>query len=85
MCDRSFGINVAAMAHFPRAVIEDAQSQAREYEFYQVLTAVQKDEDEEGSGPPEKKAKFSKEVGKKLEKSFTSPLGKFSALMLGCS
>ncbi|KAL4232768.1 MutS-like protein [Mactra antiquata] len=70
-CDRSFGIHVAELAHFPKHVIEFAKKKACELEDYQCisLSGTDLDGDEE---PAVKKRKMMKQEGEDLIKDFIS-------------
>ncbi|XP_013387202.1 DNA mismatch repair protein Msh2 [Lingula anatina] len=69
VCDQSFGIHVAELAHFPKHVLEFARQKAQELEDYQSIDL--KGTDLEGEGEPAvKKRKIAKQEGEELIKEF---------------
>uniref|UniRef100_A0A8C4NDJ3 DNA mismatch repair protein n=1 Tax=Eptatretus burgeri TaxID=7764 RepID=A0A8C4NDJ3_EPTBU len=74
VCDQSFGIHVAELAHIPRAVVEAARSKAAELEAFQVPICDEQD------GEPE--AKRRREERKEGEKIISEFLEQVKALLL---
>lgn len=61
VCDQSFGIQVAELAHFPQRVIDNAKEKAAELEDYQSIAAS--DGSMEGlDEPAAKRKRLAKEV-----------------------
>ncbi|ELU00339.1 hypothetical protein CAPTEDRAFT_184281 [Capitella teleta] len=69
VCDQSFGIHVAELAHFPKQVIEFAKKKASELEDYQNVS-LQGSELEGQDEPAVKKRKVVREDGEQLIESF---------------
>ncbi|WAR07851.1 MSH2-like protein [Mya arenaria] len=82
VCDQSFGIHVAELAHFPKHVVEFAREKACELEDYQCVSLT--GTDLEGDGEPAvKKRKLVKQEGEELISGFLSqvralPMGSLS-------
>ncbi|RUS68800.1 hypothetical protein EGW08_023438, partial [Elysia chlorotica] len=69
ICDQSFGIHVAELAHFPKHVIEDAKAKAAELEDFQMVglegTGLEGDDE-----PAVKRRKLAKQEGHDIMKEF---------------
>ncbi|XP_052811979.1 DNA mismatch repair protein Msh2-like [Mya arenaria] len=82
VCDQSFGIHVAELAHFPKHVVEFAREKACELEDYQCVSLT--GTDLEGDGEPAvKKRKLVKQEGEELISGFLTqvrslPMGSLS-------
>ncbi len=63
MCDQSFGIHVAELAHFPQKVIDFAKEKAAELEDYQSLSMADAQSMEGLDEPAAKKRRTEKQVG----------------------
>ncbi|XP_048239590.1 DNA mismatch repair protein Msh2-like [Haliotis rufescens] len=71
VCDQSFGIHVAELAHFPKHVVEFAKVKASELEDYQSISLTDTDLDGD-SEPAVKKRKCAKQDGEQLIQDFIS-------------
>ncbi|XP_056152953.1 DNA mismatch repair protein Msh2 [Lampris incognitus] len=74
VCDQSFGIHVAELAHFPPSVVAMAKEKAAELEEFQEPMA---EEAQEGEEPEAKRQRTEKQVGENLIQDF---LGKVKSL-----
>lgn len=71
VCDQSFGIQVAELAHFPQRVIDNAKEKAAELEDYQSIAAS--DGSMEGlDEPAAKRKRLAKEKGESIIEKFVS-------------
>ncbi|KAK3090565.1 hypothetical protein FSP39_012731 [Pinctada imbricata] len=75
VCDQSFGIHVAELAHFPKNVVEFARNKARELEDFQTVSLA--GTELEGSDEPAvKKRKLVKQEGEEIIKDFIDSVKK---------
>ncbi|XP_074662537.1 DNA mismatch repair protein Msh2-like [Tubulanus polymorphus] len=68
VCDQSFGIHVAEMAHFPKHVIQFAKEKANSLEDYQSVSSLMSTD--HSDEPADKKRRIAKKEGEKLIDSF---------------
>lgn len=80
VCDQSFGIHVAELAHFPTSVIEFARQKAAELEDFQGSTAVLGEGiiDSDTGTSPAKRRRLVKQEGEELIRDFLSQVAKLS-------
>jgi len=78
VCDQSFGIHVAELAHFPTSVIDFARQKAAELEDFQGSTAQLGEGvlDSESGTSPAKRRRLVKQDGEEIIKDFLSQVAK---------
>lgn len=78
VCDQSFGIHVAELAHFPTSVIEFARKKAAELEDFQGSAASLGDGvlDSDTGASPAKRRRMVKQDGEEIIKDFLSRVAK---------
>jgi len=78
VCDQSFGIHVAELAHFPTSVIDFARQKAAELEDFQGSTAQLGDGvlDSETGTSPAKRRRLAKQDGEEIIKEFLGQVAK---------
>lgn len=78
VCDQSFGIHVAELAHFPTTVIDFARKKATELEDFQGSTAALGEGvlDSENGTSPAKRRRLLKQDGEEIIKDFLSQVAK---------
>ncbi|XP_072035757.1 DNA mismatch repair protein Msh2-like [Amphiura filiformis] len=72
VCDQSFGIHVAELAHFPQKVIDFAKEKAAELEDYQSLSMADAQSMEGFDEPAAKKRRTDKQEGEAIIQDFMS-------------
>lgn len=80
VCDQSFGIHVAELAHFPKSVIEFAKQKAAELEDFQGNTAALGEGivDPDTGTSPAKRRRLIKQDGEEIIKDFLTQVAKLS-------
>ncbi|XP_015773181.1 PREDICTED: DNA mismatch repair protein Msh2-like [Acropora digitifera] len=80
VCDQSFGIHVAELAHFPKRVIEFAKQKAAELEDFQGNTAALGEGivDPDTGTSPAKRRRLIKQDGEEIIKDFLTQVAKLS-------
>lgn len=80
VCDQSFGIHVAELAHFPKSVIEFAKQKAAELEDFHGNTAALGEGivDPDTGTSPAKRRRLIKQDGEEIIKDFLTQVAKLS-------